>query len=71
MRRRSIFLSGHETQINSEHQEELSNEIDQNLRTLALIHPFSDIAKPLLVKVHLSLTDISLEFTIRATLNPY
>lgn len=51
-RRKSIFLSGQETQINVKHQEELSNEIDQNLRTLALIHPFSDTAKPLLVKVH-------------------
>lgn len=50
-RRRSIFTTAPDIQVNLKQQEDLSNEIDQNLRTLALVHPFSDAAKPLLVKV--------------------
>lgn len=51
-RRKSIFLSSQETQPNPKQLDEFSNEIDQNLRTLAFIHPFSQTEKSLLVKVH-------------------
>lgn len=34
-----------------EQEESLSHEIDQNLRTLALVHPLNDTAKSLIVKV--------------------
>ncbi|XP_055322290.1 uncharacterized protein LOC129578152 [Sitodiplosis mosellana] len=50
-RRRSVFELTIVTQSQLKQQEEpLSNEIDQNLRTLALVYPLSDAAKPLLVK---------------------
>lgn len=51
-RRKSIFLSSQETQSNLKQLDEFSNEIDQNLRTLAYIHPFTQTEKTLLVKVH-------------------
>lgn len=51
-RRKSIFLSSQETQPSAKQLNEFSNEIDQNLRTLAFIHPFSQTEKPLLVKVN-------------------
>lgn len=51
-RRLSVFELSTVTQTQLKQQEEpLSQEIDQNLRTLALVHPFSDTAKTLLVKV--------------------
>lgn len=51
-RRRSVFEVNTIKQTQLKQQEEsLSNEIDQNLRTLALMQPLSDAAKPLLVKV--------------------
>lgn len=50
-RRRSIFAIAPENQDNLRQQDEFSNEIDQNLRTLALVHPFSDTTKSLLKKV--------------------
>lgn len=51
-RRLSIFCSGQETQAQLIQLEELSNEIDQNLRTLALFQPFSETEKPLFAKVY-------------------
>lgn len=51
-RRKSIFLSSQEAQPNPKEISEYSNEIDQNLRTLALINPFSQIEKSLLIKVN-------------------
>lgn len=50
-RRKSIFLSSQEAQPNTKQLDEYSNEIDQNLRTLALIHPFSQAEKSVLIKV--------------------
>lgn len=51
-RRKSVFELTNVQQVQLREQEEpLSNEIDQNLRTLALLRPLSDAAKPLLVKV--------------------
>lgn len=54
-RRKSIFLSSQETQTNPTQIAEYSNEIDQNLRTLNLIHPLSQTEKSLLIKVSLFL----------------
>lgn len=52
-RRKSFFITSQETQIQLKHQEEqLSNEIDLNVRTLALLHPLSDTAQQILVKVY-------------------
>lgn len=50
-RRRSIFAAPSENRDNLKQLDELSNEIDQNLRSLALVYPLSDTAKPLLKKV--------------------
>lgn len=50
-RRKSIFSSSQEAQPNQQQLDELSDEIDQNLRTLALVHPFSPDEKSLLIKV--------------------
>lgn len=51
-RRKSFFEVNHVVQAEQRQQEEsLSNEIDQNLRTLVLLRPFSENARPLLIKV--------------------
>lgn len=51
-RRKSILVVNQETQTLLKQQEEqLADEIDQNLRTLALVHPMSDSAKKALFKV--------------------
>lgn len=50
-RRKSILVTSQETQFHLKQQEEeLLHEIDQNVRTLALIHPLTDSAKNALVK---------------------
>lgn len=51
-RRKSLFEVNHVAQFQLKQQEQsLSNEIDQNIRTLALVHPFSENVRALLVKV--------------------
>lgn len=51
-RRKSIFEVNQVSRVQQkQHEEILSDEIDQNLRTLALFKPMSDSAKPLLIKV--------------------
>lgn len=58
-RRKSICAIGMANQIqNKQLEESLTNEIDQNLRVIAFLHPFSESVKKLLVKV------IDFEFTV-------